>query len=234
MSDRLIRNVQVSSTAPQILGAAPSEHSFVAAFAPAPRGGSSLSFPRNWSQLEELIETRLAEFELRHREESQEGFQRGIQEGRREQVADLDMRLAQASEPWRALQDAVRRELASYREELYRGTTELASALARAWLGSMVEMNPHVFEVGLRKALEALGHQEHIEVRLHPDDYEAFRQGLSDRDQTLWDAPEVNVTPDPTVDRGGAVAEASGGTADARLAVRVQKALEWLNLHDSN
>lgn len=229
---RLIREVQVSRTAPRILGVAPADQTFVATFGAPAKVEAPLSFPRTWSQLEAVVEARLVAFEERHRNENQEGFQRGLIEGKREQVSDLDKRLTEAQEPWRALQAGVRKELAAYREELYRGTTELAAALARAWLGSIVEMNPRVFEAGLRKALEALGHQEHIEVRLHPEDYESFCRGLNDRDETLWESPEVKVSPDPSVDRGGAVALAVGGTADARLAVRVQKALEWLNLHE--
>jgi len=223
----------MSDTAYRVGDVAQSSGRFVATFEPAPRTEAITAFPRSWSELEAVVETRLSEFEVRQRTECEQAFERGRVEGRREREADLQSRLNAAGEPWRAIQASVRRELAAYREELYRGTTELASALARAWLGSIVELNPRVFEAGMRKALDALGHQEEIEVKLHPEDYEKFRRGLDDRDSTLWESPDVTVTADPSVERGGAVAVSRSGTADARLSVRVQKALEWLtDSHD--
>ena len=235
MSDarQVLRHVHLSDQTYRVGDVAPTAGRFVAVFEAKARTESITEFPRTWSQLEAVVESRLADFEARHHSECEQAFERGRAEGHREQEANVLRRLDGAGEPWRAIQAAVRRELAAYREELYRGTTELASALARAWLGNIVELNSRVFETGVRKALDALGHQEEIEVRLHPEDFKAFRSGLDDRDSSLWESPDVTVVADPSVDRGGAVAVSRGGTSDARLSVRVQKALEWLALpHD--
>jgi flagellar assembly protein FliH len=230
----LIRHARVAGDAYRVDASGPVSHGFQTAFTATPGADLPLALPRTWSQVEALVEKRLALFEARHSAERQEAFERGRIEGRREQESEVTHRLEAAREPWQKLQAAVRKELSTYHDELYRGTTELAAALARAWLGSVVEVNPAVFEAGIRQALEALGEQEQIEVKLHPEDYEAFRQGQHDPDALLMEPAAVTVVADPQVDRGGAVATARGGTADARLSVRVQKALEWLNLlHES-
>ena len=188
--------------------------------------------PRSWTQVELLVEERLLAFESRHQLECEEAFKRGRVEGRRQQETEVRERLEAAAGPWRILQAAVEGELSAYREELYRASTELSAALARAWLGRVVEQNPHVFEAGLRQALEALGDQEEIEVHLHPDDFNTYREGLYEPDTVLSDARGFTLKADAQVDRGGAIATSRGGTADARLSVRVQKALDWFSSPD--
>lgn len=201
-----------------------------AAFVASTVTADSSEPPRTWRPMDIPVEHRLREFECRHESECREAFERGRLEGLREAEQHVALKLEAAAEPWRNLAAAVHSELAAYREELYRGTTELAAALARAWLGAVVELNPSVFEAGLRLALQSLGEQEQIEVKLHPEDYEYYIRSLRDPDAVLWASPEVALSADPSVDRGGAIATSRGGSADARISVRVQKALEWLNL----
>lgn len=229
LGSKLIAASPVEGRPVRILDLPLYSQAFRATYGPPERAPGEVQLPRNWSQVEVLVESRLREFESRHSLECQAAFERGRLEGRREQEEEATRRLEAAAGPWRALQAAVQQELCKYREELYRAAAELAAALSRAWLANVVELNPHVFEAGLRQALEALGDQEEIEVRLHPEDYACYCEGHLDPDAVLAESQALTVRADPQVDRGGALVTSRGGTADARLAVRVQKALEWLS-----
>ena len=226
---RLIGDARVAGPTVRVEDLPPLQRAFSATYALPRDVTEEARLPRNWSEFECLVESHLQQFEERHLQECQEAFERGRLEGRREQEAEVIRRLEAAAGPWRTLQATVLKELAAGREELYRAVTELSAALARAWLGKMVEVNPHVFEAGIRHALEALGEQDELDVRLNPADYARYCEGLKDPGALLSEAHAFTVSPDPQVDAGGAIATCRGGTADARLAVRVQKALEWLD-----
>jgi flagellar assembly protein FliH len=226
---RLIGESLVAGPTVRVEDLPPRQPAFSATYA-APRQVAEIArLPRNWSEFEGMVQSRLQQFEERHLQECQGEFERGRLEGRREQEAEVIRRLEAAAGPWRTLQATVLKELAAGREELYRAATELSAALARAWLGKVVEINPHAFEAGIQQALDALGEQDQLEVRLNPTDYARYCEGLKDPEALLSEAHAFTVSPDPQVDPGGAIATCRGGTADARLAVRVQKALEWLD-----
>lgn len=211
----------------------PERPTFIATYTARDKLCGPESLPHTWTEVERLVESRLQAFEARHRLECHEAFENGRLEGRREREREVNLRLQEASGPWRALQEAVLEQLAAYRQELYRATTELSAALARAWLGTIVELNPHAFEAGIRKALEPLSDQEELEVRLNPEDYARYRDSLHQPDALLFEAHGFTLAPDAQVDRGGAMARSRGGVSDARIAVRIQKALEWLHApHD--
>ena len=192
-------------------------------------------FPRDWLEVEAIIEKRLASFEDRHNSECDEAYERGIQEGMRRQEEVVQKKLEAAREPIAHVAAAVEQELAAGRESTYRQITRLTSALAESWLRSMVAINPHVFTVALRDALEPLSHLDRITVRMSPADHRCLKEGIAAGEEEFLEFAELKVLADPKVDMGGAVAESAGGSVDCRLSTRLEQALKIIEPehHDS-
>jgi flagellar assembly protein FliH len=185
--------------------------------------------PRTWTELETLLEERLAAFEERRRKEEAEAFERGVQEGLRRQHSSVDQRIAAARRPLSNVAQAVQSELALLREDMYRQTSELAAALTATLVGRLLQLNPAAFLPALRDALEPLRHMDDIRVRLNPTDHETLKAGLGSGEDIFTGLDQIEVVSDANVAAGGAVAESRGGTVDARLETRLKTAIQLLS-----
>jgi flagellar assembly protein FliH len=188
--------------------------------------------PRNWLEVESLVQDRLKQFELRHQAECNAAFEEGIQEGMRRREEEIEGRLHAARKPWLDLSLKVTNQLRAYRDELYDAATSLAAGLGVAWFRRIVAINPVVFRAALEDALEPLSHQETIEIRLHPKDYAVLADALADSDELFGSLEGVKLREDASLSPGGLIAESAGGSVDARLETRLTRALEVLELTD--
>jgi len=82
----------------------------------------------------------------------------------------------------------------------------------------------------MRDALEPLRHLDKITIRINPVDYETLKRGLNTGDSACIEFGSVDVAPDPTVERGGAISTSDGGSVDARLKTRIKRTMELLRL----
>jgi flagellar biosynthesis/type III secretory pathway protein FliH len=185
-------------------------------------------FPRTWVELESAIEARLGVFEDRYRAECREQFERGLLEGRRLQEADAQRKLDAAREQLAKLAATVNDAIAGLRASLDRDAALLASAIAESWLKQIVSLNPGAFLSALSDATAPLAHLDDIVVRLNPADYKTLADGIASGDQTALEFAGFRITPDATIAVGGAVAESRGGTVDARLSTRIDRARELI------
>lgn len=190
---------------------------------PAP---SRQRFPRNWTELEALVEARLAQFEQRHQSECEQAFERGVQEGIRRQDQAAACKLSAAQDTLASLAEAVNAQLAEFRASICDQVTRLTAALAETWLRQQVAINPGVFLPALRDALELLAHLDDITVRLNPVDYRSLSDGIAAGEEDYLEYSNLRIIPDPEVAVGGAVAESAGGTVDCRLDTRIKQALQ--------
>lgn len=186
--------------------------------------------PRSWDEVERMVEKRLAQFEDRHLKECEQSFERGIQEGFRQQEETLQKKLEAAATPIEAAAARLDDDMQSCRGEIYSQSAALASAVVSQWLVDLVSINPDVFASAMRDALEPLRHLDSTTIRLHPEDYETLREGLQRGDHTCAEFGSVNVVPDPKVERGGAISTSEGGSVDARLETRIQRSRELLRI----
>jgi len=207
------------------------EQSPRAAFEPSygpPKAAATVSpaLPRNWTELELLIETRLGAFESRHHAECETQFERGVQEGMRRQEEEVARKIAAAAGPLAAIQTAVTTRLDEDHSQIYNQAASLAAALGEVWLGNIVAIHPGAFQAALTDALAPLKHLDNIKVHLNPDDHQFLTTELQ-AGRILGDGQAtIHLVADPEIPKGGAVANSSGGTVDARLRTRIERALE--------
>ena len=185
-------------------------------------------FPRNWVELERAIETRLQAFEERHHAECQDQFQRGVLEGRRLQEAEAQRKLEAAQKQIALLAETVNKTIVDLRTALDRDAAALASAIAESWLMQVVCLNPTAFLAALRDVTAPLSHLDDITVRLNPADYKTLADGIAAGDQPSLEFADFRITPDASIALGGALAESRGGSVDARLSTRIDRARELI------
>ena len=191
----------------------PAKHTFVAdhvthhTFTPvAPR------LPRNWIEVESLVQDRLKQFESRYQAERKVAFKQGVQEGMRRQEAKIQLRMQAARKPLLDLSLQVQGQLRAYKDELYAAATALAAGLGATWFRKIVAVNPLVFRAALEDALEILSHLETIEIRIHPKDHAVLANAMADGDELLGSLEGVTFREDPSLSPGGLIAESVGGS----------------------
>lgn len=112
--------------------------------------------------------------------------------------------------------------------EAERETVELAVQIARAIVEVEVERHPEAVMGNVRKALERLGGEGKVTLRVHPVDASivwAARESLS----PYLDANgELRVEPDEGIDRGGCLAVTDFTEADATIAGQFEAIREQL------
>jgi flagellar biosynthesis/type III secretory pathway protein FliH len=227
-SSKPLADVVLADRSLRIQECPPDDRTFVPEYEREPAAPTAKvpRLPRSWLEFEQAVEERLAAFEQRHQQECQEHCERGVREGMRRRDAEVQKRLQAAAEPLQHLVSEVETLLARQQQDTYRQAARLASALATAWLGRMVCLNETVFLAALEDALAPLKHLDEITAHLHPSDYAVLKAGVASGDELFQAYSGLQIVADPEVEQGGVVTTSAGGSVDARIATRIERALE--------
>jgi len=150
-----------------------------------------------------------AEVERRSREAFQKGQQQGQAEGRKSAQAELSaelQKLGRTVAEIAGLRHAVRRET---EEELVR----LSLAIARRIIHRELTVDPEALRGLVRSAIEKIELRELHRVRTHP----AHAAALTGFMQQIGAPQKVDVTGDPSLERGAAILETARGHLDASV-----------------
>ena len=165
-----------------------------------------------------------------HREGHQEGRQEGQQEGHREGVEAAERETAEALQ---RLQGLIDRAEIEYTQALRAGgaeMVELSMAIGeRIARRSLLEDREAVAAV-VQEAVERAARGARIVVRINPQDEEVLEPHWDSIVRSRSGASEVVRALDESVERGGCVVEAGGGSVDATLATRIASARSALSL----
>lgn len=93
----------------------------------------------------------------------------------------------------------------------------LAFQLARKIVQHEIEEHGQVLATTLRRALAHVAEQDHIVVRVHPDDLADAAELQRELGRTMSNIKALTIESDVTVGRGGCLVESSLGTIDARI-----------------
>jgi flagellar assembly protein FliH len=99
-----------------------------------------------------------------------------------------------------------------------RDLIELVIDAVRSVLGEYASSDPMLVMRTVERAIERLGGQNVVRVRVHPDETETVTAALGERDGT---AATWEVLADGTVSIGGCVIDTTAGEVDARLDVQL-------------
>lgn len=149
----------------------------------------------------------------RAREEGREqGYREGLRRAEEQFAAALARDRMRLEEGLRRLAEEAAARWERFLAELEPGLLDLAAEMARRILERELSVRPELLADQVRRGLERLAGEPCIRVRLHPDDAACLRSV----GPAGWRLEE-----DPSVGRGGFVAEGPSGVVDGRLEARL-------------
>jgi flagellar assembly protein FliH len=175
----------------------------------------------DFEKARDVLRGAIAEREKIRERARQEGFERGLAEGREAAANAERERLSKEAAPLgdvlRAAAAAIggkRAELAASAErELVRLSVRIAEKIVKA----EVARGPRVALDNLRRAIALAVRRREVRVRLNPADLEAVEKFLPELRREAVDLGDVALEADPAVARGGAVVVTPEGAVDADL-----------------
>lgn len=159
------------------------------------------------------------DFEAQVHQQLQAAFDSGLREGETAARQKLEAEVRRAVE-----QMAVSAAgLAASRAETIRraeaDVVQLSLEIARRILHREVSVDPAALNALVRAALEKLASKQICCVRVHPDQEQLVRATLAQ----LGRGSEIEIVPDVTQSRGGALFETESGTLDASIETQLRE-----------
>lgn len=162
-----------------------------------------------------LLASARAEAEALRQEARDQGYQAGVEEGRR--LAE------ETATRWASLAA----ELGEYKTALYdeaRGAVvELVLALVNKILGPLAKGDRDAVVRVTAQALQVLSERETLKIRVNPDDLQGLLEAKPRLLQTFDGIKKLTVMEDPSVSRGGCLVETATAEIDARLDSQLQE-----------
>ncbi|ROR01872.1 FliH/SctL family protein [Desulfosoma caldarium] len=184
--------------------------------------------------LEELVRQRLLEAERRAEELEREAYQKGYEQGQKDGYAfgasGIEKIRERLNSLAASLEQIPQQVLHEYRDWLI----EAALTLSRHLLTEAVSINPTVLESLVDHILEHMDRSHAITIVLHPNDRDLLQKhGVLER----WLSPppkgqaSLQVTVDPSIQRGGCRFESAMQDIDALVETRLRNLREILFSH---
>ncbi|MBQ0958454.1 flagellar biosynthesis protein [Ideonella sp. 4Y11] len=156
----------------------------------------------------------------------QDARQQGYQDGYRDGLEALDaarrQHLQQVTAQFAGLAAAFEEQMAALEQRMADAVTATALTLARQVVRSELSQRPELVRQVAQEAIGAVVlSARHLRLRLHPDDLAL----VAADDGELLRSREVQLQPDPGLQRGGCVVESDLGRVDARIAQRWAQAV---------
>ena len=151
-----------------------------------------------------------------------EGFSRGEEAGR----AAFEARIAQCADTLTVAADAMKSARESYLSSATPQILELTKLLCSRVLAREMTMEEDLLQRTAARAVEQLLGQEHMTIRVHPDDLAAMQEHKITLLESMDGLNELSVESDESVAPGGCVVDTNQMVVDARMEALLADMLE--------
>lgn len=158
------------------------------------------------------------EIEAIFQEARQQGYQKGLEEGKNQNQQQLNKSLQQINDLIHALSDA--RE-ATF-QELEDSAVEVVFEAVTKILGYAATDKQIAYNV-VREAIEQVKGRDHLIIRVSNKDYDLVKAALAHAGAEHSLAKNINIVADNLVQLGGCLIETEAGSLDARLEIQLQR-----------
>jgi flagellar assembly protein FliH len=176
--------------------------------------GSQAERPEPSPGSEQLL-ARIRELEMAVEIRAQEGYQRGCREAEQQTAARLEpviQRYAAAVQEIAATRSRTRREA---EEDI----VMLGVAIARKLLQREISVDPDSLLGLVKAAMQRIDAREIHRVRVHPEDARVLTQALNGQESHR----KIEISPDPSLERGAVILETSRGSLDASVETQLKE-----------
>ena len=174
------------------------------------------------SQVEDLVQERVKEFEARFQSENEaaqkSGHEAGMTEGFKEGKAESEKEV----EALRALVEDLQLQWEDHFKNTDQWIVDLSLAIAQKVVGVTVEHTSEPVLETVRKCLDDLVKDADVTIRINPEDAQVIRENQDHWLRThLTDKPVIKE--DPEISRGGCIVETQTGDVDAQIEEQMSK-----------
>ncbi len=186
-----------------------------------------------WTELEagprgpEAAAREKEETELRHQDEIEQAYRRGLADGEHSGATRARAELqAVMSATLEALEE-IRANRVEWASRLKEDVTVLAGAMARQIVDRALDEDPEIFAELASKAVACFQVDEPVRIRLHPADLEQLHEsGTADH---VTGPRAVRWVPDEDVVRGGCIVEGPDKIVDGRVDEGILRLIRTMN-----
>ncbi|MPM20340.1 hypothetical protein SDC9_66769 [bioreactor metagenome] len=168
-------------------------------------------------------------YEAGRQEGYQAGYNEGVLKGKEQAVIEMTNEVSRAVEKAQNILDSAQQAYKETIIEAEREIIKIALAVTRKILAREMDENPTVVLPIVKAALEKVRDQEHIVIRVSPEDYDLVIQAKRDLQIMIGRESALSVVNDHTVSQSSCMIDTSYGTVDASIDTQfeaVKKAIE--------
>ena len=172
--------------------------------------------------LQAAADQRLQESETQWKTELEQISRQRYEEGHQTGLDEREAEAREAVERLDVLHQAFKQERAQLLHEAEGLVVDLAIAVARRIIGVQVECDEKLLMRVIRTALQHMGEESNLEIKVHPDDLQIARRFAQLWVQKVDQDAVLKVRPSEHVSRGGCMVEGREESVDARLEEQLQ------------
>lgn len=194
--------------------------------------------PTPVTEIEEIVEARLKEFEERFQQEKEDAYHAGFEDGTNE---GMKQGLNQSEEEVCRFQDLVESLTGQWKNTLKTYDTsvmDLAIRIAKKIIDTEIERNQDAVLQAVHECLSYVEDKTKVIIRVNSEDLEAVRRHRNDWLESLESIDHLLIEAEPSVTRGGCVVETPIGDVDAQIEERLERLrsalLEEINRTDDS
>ncbi len=203
-----------------------------------PESGAEEELSASASEIEAIVEARLAEFEERFQQEKEDayhaGFEDGTNEGTKQGLNQSEEEVGRFQQLVDTLTGQWKDTLRPYDAEV----TDLSIRIAQKIIDVEVEQNQEAVLKAVHDCLAYVEDKTKVIIRVNPDDLEAVRRHRNDWLESLESIDHLLIEAEPSVSKGGCVVETPIGDVDAQIEERLERLrtalLEEINRTDDS
>lgn len=171
---------------------------------------------------EELIERAESEREKIMLDAYNEGFQKGMDEGLKKGIEEVEKLCTQLKSWMKDMQIQRHEFLKEAEEQIF----NIALAIAEKIVKTQVDINKEIVLQNIRAALSQIEAEEEIIIKVHPDDIETLSLYKERLKEEAKGVGRLNIEPDPSVHKGGCRIYTKFGFLDADIPAQFQRIRE--------
>lgn len=161
-----------------------------------------------------------------------EGLARGLEEGRaqgkQEALAQSQEQLAALTAAWTATADDWQQQRTAMQRDAREAVLDFALRVAEKVVHRVVDLDGDTATRQVEAALESVLSNYDVTIRIHPDDRATVEDALPKLVVHLGELPNITLTDDAAVGRGGCALSSGSGEVDATIATQIARIAELI------
>lgn len=170
------------------------------------------------------------EYERKLKHENQESYLRGLNEGRKQGVAEWTPQAQRISQALEKAMAALSQRYETNIQGLEKSISDLSIFLAEKIVGEAVNRFPDVVKENVEKCLKLLAGSGNVTIKINPGDYEVIKSNLPSLLQQYEGKFTFHLEPAQNISPGGCVLELDRSLVDGRIETQLENIKQHIKL----